>query len=276
MTHRTFFIALAAGLFAVAAPAGAQRGADSAAKKDTMWSGARSEARAHATADSLRAAILRLSSFAGFSANDSTCAMGDVRTFEKDTTERSRDLLASLERLVIAYGAFQIIDNPSGHALLREVVRLETGGPGPRWDVASGHAPRAFNPMLPGRALNPTTKVCERTPGIAPDGVVLPPVTNLAVPHDSGAVTFVVGYGFEGMNSLRDFFFAQHRNDSTAVLHDARVNAYAIWQDYGIVSVVRESQLRGVVPLPKELLGTVYAFHKVGAEWRLLAIVRTW
>src|SRR5262249_26992308 len=112
--------------------------------------------------------------------------------------------------------------------------------------------------------------------GRTADGLVLPPLTNFVVPRDSGAPAFIVGYGFDGLNSLRDFFFAHHKGDSTAVLRDTRVTSYAIWNDYAMVSIVREGEKQGSIPIAAEQSGVVYAFHRVGSEWRLLALVRTW
>ena len=224
--------------------------------------------------DSLRRGILRLASFAGF--GDEPCAVGDLRTFDRDTANDSRRMLGEFEQLVASYGAFESLDNPTGRALLRAVMRLETGGPGPRWDVLTGDAPRAFNPVLPTRLYDVNKKQCVPMMGTVPDGVVLPLVTNFTPPRDSGAVQVDVGYGAEGMNSLRNLFFARHQNDTTAVLHDARVTAHAIWQDYALVSVLREAEARGVIPIEGKMTGAVYAFHRVDGEWRLLAFAKNW
>jgi hypothetical protein len=78
------------------------------------------------------------------------------------------------------------------------------------------------------------------------------------------------------VNQIRDMFFARFANDTTAVLRLTRVNAYAMWENYALVSVVRERQARGITAVAGATTGSVYALHRVGREWRLLALVRTW
>jgi hypothetical protein len=121
----------------------------------------------------------------------------------------------------------------------------------------------------------PVDKKCVQTPGEQPDGLILPPVTGFVVPTDSGTPAVHVRFDAAGVNQIRDMFFARFAADTTAVLRITRVNAYAVWENYAIVSVVRDRQSRGVTPVAGGT-GTVYALHRVGREWRLLAVVRTW
>jgi hypothetical protein len=244
------------------------------AQGDESMSGAASEARAVQQADSIRAAVLRYATFAGFA--DAACAPGDVRTFEADTGGVVPRLLKRLEVVVASYAAFSSLDNDAGRALLRAVARYETGGPGPRWDVLSGDAPRAFNPILPARLLNAATGECQDTPGAAPFGLILPAVTGFEPPKDSGAVPHLVEHGPDAVGRVRDAFVAIHGQDTAAVLRHTRVNAYALWGDYAIISVVRQAEDRGFVPLPRESTGAAFAFHRVNGEWRLLAVIRNW
>jgi hypothetical protein len=237
-------------------------------------SSAREDARAFVVADSLRRAILKYATFAGFA--DTSCAPGDIRTFENDTLNVVKGLLSRFELLVLSHGAYASLDNDAGKALLRATVRLEGGGPGPRWDTITGAGPRAFNPILPSLLFNPETRKCVMTPGNEPDGIVLPPVTGFVVPRDSGAANFSVGYGPTALNDVRNFFFSRHRGDTSAVLRTTRVNAHALWGDYAVIGVLREKELHGVIALPRETTGAVYAFHRVAGEWRLLALVRDW
>lgn len=252
-------------------PAVAVAQVSSDAKRDSSFSGVAAAARAHRTADSLRARILGLASFAGFISPE--CSNGELRTFERDTKNESGPTLASLEKLIMSYGAFESLNNEAGKALLYAVTRLETGGPGPRWDALQGTAPRSFNPMLP---VQKNTSECLLIAGTKPDGLVLPPVTNFVPPRDSGAFDVPIEYGTGGLTLLRSAYFKAHANDAKAVMHHSRVNAYALWDDYAIISVVREAELKGVLAIAKETNGVVYAFHRVGAEWRLIALVRTW
>src|SRR6185503_4680217 len=142
----------------------AQRGAGTAAARtDTSLSSVRSDARARAQADSLRREVLRYATFAGF--GSTPCGGTDMRTFERDTAGKVSDLLSRLELLVLSHGVSAPLDNEAGKSLLRTVVRMEAGGPGPRWDVATGNGPRSFNPILPALLYNPRDKKCEQTPG---------------------------------------------------------------------------------------------------------------
>ncbi|HYV95989.1 MAG TPA: hypothetical protein VE967_00890 [Gemmatimonadaceae bacterium] len=248
-----------------------------AAQTDTSMSSARAEAQARAQADSLRRVVLGLATYAGF-VDSSACAPGDVRTFENDTADVVKNALAALEVLVLSHGAFVPLDNEAGRALMRAALRLEMGGPGPRWDTISGLGPRSINPFLPTRLLNSETKECKVwDPGNEPDGIVLPaPMTGFLVPRDSGAFNATVGYGPGALNDIRNFFFSRNRTNPNAVLKVTRVNAYGIWGDYAIIGVTRDRQRQGAVPLPKETTGATYAFHRVGSEWRLLAVIKDW
>jgi hypothetical protein len=268
MMMRNLRSAALAALATIALPAGA------GAQGDPTMSGAGSEARAVSQADSIRGAILGYATFAGFA--DAECAPGDVRTFERDTSGAAPKLLRRLESLIASYAAFESLDTDAGRALLRAVARLETGGPGPRWDVLTGTGPRAFNPLLPTTLLNPMTGACEDTPGSPPFGLILPPLTGFEPPKDSGAAPYLVEHGPEGVRRVRDAFASIHVGDTAAVLRHTRVNAYALWGDYAIVGVVREAEDRGVIPMPDRRTGAVYAFHRVDGEWRLLALVRNW
>jgi hypothetical protein len=168
------------------------------------------------------------------------------------------------------------LNNEAGKALLRSVVRLEAGGPGPRWDVLTGVAPRAFNPLLPTAMYNPQAKQCEMTPGEEPDGMILPPAGTFTAPADSGTAAVHVRFSAAGANEIRDMFYARFKSDTNAVLRLTRVNAYGMWDNFAVVSVIRERLARGITPLAGATTGSVYAFHRVGREWRLIALVRSW
>jgi hypothetical protein len=225
--------------------------------------------------DSLRREVLRYATFAGFAG--SPCGSIDIRTFERDSTGSNVPrLLSRLELLILSYGVSASLDNDAGRALMRQVVRLEAGGPGPRWDVASGAAPRAFNPILPTSLFDPQAKKCVPTPGEEPDALILPRMTGFVAPADSGTAAVHVRHDAGGANEIRDMFFARFASDTTAVLRLTRVNAHAMWGDYAIVSVSRERQSRGIATVAGTATGSVYAFHRVAGEWRLLAVVRTW
>jgi hypothetical protein len=244
-----------------------------ALRADTSLSSAGSDARARAQADSLRREILRYATFAGF--GTTPCGGADMRTFERDTSGKAvSELLSRLELLVLSHGVSAPLDNEAGKALLRTVVRMEAGGPGPRWDVLTGSSPRSFNPILPTMLYQPDVKKCVPTPGEEPDALILPAVPGFVAPTDSGTPPVHVRSDAAGANQIRDMFFARFANDTGAVLRITRVNAHAMWENYAIVSVVRERQSRGVMSVDGGT-GAVYALHRVGREWRLLAVVRT-
>jgi hypothetical protein len=46
--------------------------------------------------------------------------------------------------------------------------------------------------------------------------------------------------------------------------------------DYAVLSVERESERQGTVPLPQFRSGASYVLHKVGSEWRLIGYARVW
>ena len=49
-----------------------------------------------------------------------------------------------------------------------------------------------------------------------------------------------------------------------------------IWKDYAVVGVKRPQERGGVQVDGSNRGGASYLFRRVGAEWRLLAIVRSW
>jgi hypothetical protein len=105
---------------------------------------------------------------------------------------------------------------------------------------------------------------------------VLPDVAGFVVPRDSGTSAMAVAYGPGGVNAIRDLFFTRHQGDTNAVLRSVRVVAHAVWTNYAIVGVRRDQQALGAVPVPAATTGAVYAFRRHGAEWRVLALVRSW
>jgi hypothetical protein len=262
---------------ALAADAGAQgaggRGAPPV-RRDTTWASTRTDRAFRTQLDSLRRAVLERSAWMGFA--EGPCAPGDIRTFESDSANTSQQLLDRMELLVLAGGAYESVDTPVGRALMRAVVRLEAGGPGPRWDVLTGQGPRAFNPVLPASLYNPETKQCVMTPGAVPDGIVLPEMRTFIVPRDSGGPDVAVSFGPGGLNRLRDLMATRRRGDSSFVFRHTRVTAHSIWLDYAVVGVQRDAEMLGTMAVPRETTGAVYLFHRVAGEWRLLALVRNW
>ncbi|MBA4071508.1 MAG: hypothetical protein C0497_06685 [Gemmatimonas sp.] len=229
-------------------------------------------------ADSLRVAILSVARFVHL--DTTQCNQGVLRTFPDSArtpgAPTAVESLARLERLVIAEGVENPVDNPRGHALLRGVVGWEVGMARPRWDVADG-APtyKAIAAGLAGEFWNPDTKACESFVPEEPHYVLLPPLTNFTMPRPP-RTELTIGFGERGLFELRDKFFASHRGDSTAVLTYAHVIATVLWRDYALVAVNRPAEQMGAMPLRQGAGGSTYLFHFANGEWRLLAIVRTW
>lgn len=229
-------------------------------------------------ADSLRTALLTASRFTQM--DGAQCNQGVLRTFPDSLrTAGAPDpsvTAAKLERLIIAEGVEDPIDNERGHALLRGVVGWETGVVRPRWDVPAGEAPPpAIAAGMSGEFWNPDTKSCEPFVPVEPQYVVLPPLTNFTMPRPP-KTELTVGFGPSGLMDIRDKFFTAHQGDSTAMLSYAQVVATVIWRDYAVVAVNRPVEQMGAMKMRQGSGGVTYLFHFVSNEWRLLAIVRTW
>ena len=265
-------------LLAAIASAGCARPAARAAAP-TPAGAAGEEARAHALADSLRGRILATAAFTEFPGD--SCNPGTLRTFPRDTTQAARAgteaIVERLERLVIVQGVETPLDSPAAHDLLRTVVLWEAGGPRPRWDVARrGEDRRAIAPGLVGEFRNPTTGKCESYVASDTATVVIPEVPNFRVPTVPG-VRLSLYMGEAGLKQARDAFFVkQGASDSTSLFTYTRVRAAVVWGDYAVVAVNRPAESRGIQALPAGGGGASYIFHRVGDEWRLLTIARTW
>ena len=128
---------------------------------------------------------------------------------------------------------------------------------------------------LAGEFWNPDTKRCESFVPQEPQYVLLPQLSNFTMPRPPRA-ELTIGFGDVGLFDLRDKFFASHRGDSSAVLTYTHVIATVVWRDYAVVAVNRPAEQLGAMALRRSAGGATYLFHLVGAEWRLLAIMRTW
>ena len=267
-------------LFAGAAVAGCARpAARSTAAPEPAAGAAGEEARAHALADSLRARILAIAAFTEFPGD--SCNPGTLRTFPKDTTQAARagtdEIVERLERLVVVQGVENPLDTPAAHDLLRTVVLWEAGGLRPRWDVArGGEDRRAIAPGLVGEFRNPATGKCESYVAADTATVVIPEVPNFRIPEVTG-VRLSLYTGEAGLKQARDAFFAkQGASDPNSLFTYTRVRAAVVWRDYAVVAVNRPAESRGIQPLSAGGGGASYIFHRVGDEWRLLSIVRSW
>ena len=229
-------------------------------------------------ADSLRTVVLNAARFAHL--DTTQCNQGVLRTFPDSVrTAGAPDpaaTVARLERLIIAEGVENPIDNALGHALLRSVAGWEAGMSRPRWDVPTGAVPYpVIAAGLSGEFWNPDTKKCEPFVPQEPQYVVLPPLTNFTMPPPP-RTEVTVGFGLAGLKEIRDKFFAAHPGDSTAILTYSQVVATVLWRDYAVVAINRPAEQMGAMKLRQGTGGVTCIFHFVEGEWRLLAIVRTW
>jgi hypothetical protein len=211
-----------------------------------------------------------------------SCRPGDFRSYGDTTFARATamaDSVARLERLIIVNGAEDTLDTPSTHDLLRTVIGWETGVERPLWDVLPTERRRreAIGAGLTGSYVNPQTGKCDSlNMGDDTVTVILPPVTNFTPPALGRTVvtTFVAESGL-GVARER-FYAARGRSDPNALFTYLRISALVPWRDYAVVAVNRPAEARGILSLPQSGGGATYLFHRVGREWRLLSIVRTW
>ena len=233
------------------------------------------DARYYQRALTLRRRILDR---AGWAELDTTlCNAGSLRVFPADSAggAAAADDIAALERIIIVRGVENSLDTPAGHALLRTVIGWEIGATRPVWDVKAGTTPRrAIAPGLVGDVADSETGKCESP--LRPDtvSVVVPPAAGFLAPRFEGTTIRMV-VGEDGLNRLRDAFFAEHGADRASVLIYTRISLAIVWRDFAVVAVNRRAEERGVVALPSAG-GAAYIFHRVGTDWRLLTITRTW
>ncbi|HKG94244.1 MAG TPA: hypothetical protein VKA84_20195 [Gemmatimonadaceae bacterium] len=210
-----------------------------------------------------------------------SCRPGEFRSF-RDTSAAVvgaiTDSVAAIERVIITQGVEDTIDTPAAHDLLRTVVGWEAGVGRPLWDVLPGETKRreAIATGLTGAYDNPQTGKCETLAHDDTIAVIIPPLTSFRPP--SLGKTVVRPYvGEEGLKQARDWFYAARgAADPNALFTYVRVAAFVPWRDYALVAINRPAEARGILQLPKGAGGASYIFHRVGTEWRLLSIVRTW
>ena len=84
-------------------------------------------------------------------------------------------------------------------------------------------------------------------------------------------------FGPEGQQRARDeFFTAVGAKTPNADLSYQVIAPMVIWQDYAVVGVHRPRERGGIEVGAGSNGGAAYLLRRVGGEWRLLAIVRSW
>lgn len=210
------------------------------------------------------------------------CNGGWLRAFPRDVTpaqrEHTAEVVDKLEKLIAEYGVDVGLGSAEGQDLIRSAVMWELGMGRPVWDVLDGKANREAIAMpLMGRTTDPRSGRCVAETPLDTMLIVLPPITALAVPARRGGVVPRFAFGERGLRVEREHHWAARPHaDSTSTLPYSRISASVLWKEFAVVTVVRPIERPDGSALPKGNGGGTYIFHRVGDEWRLLVIARTW
>ncbi|WP_309670536.1 hypothetical protein [Gemmatimonas sp.] len=209
------------------------------------------------------------------------CNPGSLRVFPKDTTpDLQKALQAMVERMeqtIVLYGAGSVLATPEARALLRVVVGWEAGIDRPRWDEDGTGVHRAVATGLTGDVPDPTKPGCLPSP-VMGDTVtfVVPGFAEMDFPK-APRPRVKAYFGPEGQRRARDeFFTAVGAKNPSADLSYIVVAPMVIWRDYAVVGVNRPRERGGIAVGSGSNGGAAYLLRRVGGEWRLLSIVRSW
>jgi hypothetical protein len=273
-------LALACGLAACGGQQAASTPAPLAAVADSNAPHSPAEEAArYARANVLRERILAATVWEN-PGKGAPCDPGVLRTFAHDSARNYAQVdsaIRELERSIIVFGIDNPVDSPAGHALLRTVLAWEAGAERPRWDVPAGVTPHRTMPAgLTGEFFNEATKKCEPLAAMDTITLVIPEVTRFEPPKSLRTAHAVVFQGDSALARARNAFFAAHAGDSEAMFLYTSVQAIVLWRDYAVIAVNRPAERQAAVALQKGVGGATYLFRRVGEEWRLLVIARTW
>ena len=209
------------------------------------------------------------------------CNPGSLRVFPQDTTPALQQALQSIvermEHTIVLQGVGRSLATPEARALLRVVVGWEAGIDRPRWDEDGTGVHRAVASGLTGEVPDPTTPGCLPSP-IVGDTVtfVVPGFTDMDFPK-APRPRVKAYFGPEGQQRARDEFFAAvGRQTPDAELSYTGIAPMVMWQDYAVVGVHRPRERGGIEVGSGSNGGAAYLLRRVGGEWRLLSIVRSW
>lgn len=209
------------------------------------------------------------------------CNPGALRVFPKATTVQERDSLQKLvehmEQTIIARGVGARLDTPAAQVLLRTIVGWEAGIDRPLWDVDTKESRIALAAGLTGEYADPTGPGCLPSP-MAADTVtfVIPGFTTMEFPN-APKPRVKAYFGPDGQRHARDDFFAAvGSKDPQSELQYVLVAPVLIWRDWALVGVDRPREKGGIEVGSGSNGGAVYLMRRVGQQWRLLTIVRTW
>ena len=209
------------------------------------------------------------------------CNPGALRVFPKDTTEEQRTALLRLvermEATIIARGVGGPLDTPEARTLLRTIVGWEAGIDRPRWDGEDSMSRVAIAAGLTGEVPDPRGTGCLVSP-LATDTVTFVVTGFQALEFPGTTKPLVKAYfGRDALNRARDEFFAAvgaKRPDSE--LSYIRVAPFVTWRSWALVTVDRPRERAGVELGKGGNGGATYLLRRVGSDWRLLSIVRSW
>lgn len=225
-----------------------------------------------------RARYLRRSAWADLG---DRCSPGSLRIFPRDTSPAQRDslqaLVESMERTVLVRGVGARLDTPEAKSLLRTIVGWEAGIDRPTWDENGTVVHRAVAAGLTGDVPDPRGPGCIASP-LASDTVtfVLPGFTDMEFPK-APRPRVKAYFGPDGQKHARDeFFSAVGSKAPDADLMYTVVAPIVMWREWALVGVNRPKERAGVEVGANSNGGAVYLMRRVGAEWRLLSVVRSW
>jgi hypothetical protein len=209
------------------------------------------------------------------------CNPGSLRVFAKDTTpalqKELQFLVERMEQTIVSRGVGSSLATPEARALLRVIVGWEAGIDRPRWDEDGAGLHRAVATGLTGEVPDPTKAGCLPSP-IMRDTVtfVVPGFADMDFPK-APRPRVKAYFGPDGQKRVRDEFFAAVGSKTPeAELSYIVVAPMVIWRGYALVGVNRPRERGGVELGSGGNGGAAYLMRRVGTEWRLLSIVRSW
>ena len=209
------------------------------------------------------------------------CNPGSLRVFPKDTSFAQQDSLQKLvermEATLIGRGVGARLDTPEAQVLLRTIVGWEAGIDRPLWDVDTKESRIAVAAGLTGDSPDPRGTGCLPSP-LAADTVtfVIPGFTTMEFPK-APRPRVKAYFGPDGLQHARDeFFAARGSKDPQSELSYILVAPMLIWRGWALVGVDRPREKGGIEIGKNSNGGAVYLMRRVGQQWRLLTVVRTW
>lgn len=209
------------------------------------------------------------------------CNPGSLRVFAQDIAPEQRDSLQALiermERTIIVRGAGAPLSTPEARSLLRTIVGWEAGIDRPTWDSDEKTQRIAVATGLTGEVPDPNSSGCLPSPVIG-DTVtfVIPGFSSMDFPQ-APKPRVKAYFGKDAQRNVRDEFYSvRGRKDPEADLAYVVVAPMVIWRGWALVGVDRPKDKGGVSLRSGSNGGAVYMMRRVGTQWRLVSVVRSW